>query len=244
MADEYGYIKLYRQLKEKAFYKDSEKVHLWIHLLLKATHKGREEMLGGKPFKCEPGQFTIGRKQLAEETGIDESKVERILTYFEKIEQQIEQQKTTKNRLITILRWNNYQASEQQIEQQVNNNCTTSEQQVNTLQECKNVKNVKNDNKKDMPKFIKIPDCDFVKITQIEFDKLKEQFGETKTKDKLIKLNLYVGSTGKKYKSHYLTILNWDRKEKEANFGYKEPEKELTDAEKRERFARECRENW
>lgn len=140
-----GWIKLHRKLIEKAFYsKDSEKVHLWVHLLLKANHSGYEEMLGGKPIHCNPGQFTTGRKQLARETGICESKVERILSYFEKTEQQIEQQKTSSNRLITVLRWDEYQESEQRSEQQVNNDRTTSEQQVNTLQECKNDKNEKN----------------------------------------------------------------------------------------------------
>lgn len=143
-----GWIKLHRKLIEKAFYsKDSEKVHLWVHLLLKANHSGYEEMLGGKPIHCNPGQFTTGRKQLARETGICESKVERILSYFEKTEQQIEQQKTSSNRLITVLRWDEYQETEQQIEQQVNNDRTTSEQQVNTLQECKNDKNEKNKDK-------------------------------------------------------------------------------------------------
>ena len=131
-----GWIKLHRKLSEKAFYcKDSEKVHLWVHLLFKANREPREEMLGGKPYICKCGQFTTGRKQLSLETGISESKIERILTNFEKIEQQIEQQKTSKNRLITILSWSCYQVTEQQSEQQVNNNRTTSEQQVNTLQE-------------------------------------------------------------------------------------------------------------
>ena len=127
-----GWIKLHRKLCEKAFYsKDSEKVHLWVHLLMSANHAGREELLGGKPFFCASGQFTTGRKQLSSETGISESKIERILTYFEKIEQQIEQQKTSTNRLISILNWGQYQQSEQQIEQQVNNDRTTSEQRVN-----------------------------------------------------------------------------------------------------------------
>jgi hypothetical protein len=86
-----GWIKLYRKLSDKAFYsKDSEKVHLWVHLLIKATHKGNEEMLGGKPIYCKSGQFTTGRKQLSLETGISESKIERILEFFAKIEQQIE----------------------------------------------------------------------------------------------------------------------------------------------------------
>jgi len=127
-----GWIKLHRKFCEKAFYsKDSEKVHLWVHLLMSANHAGKEELLGGKPFFCVSGQFTTGRKQLSSETGISESKIERILTYFEKIEQQIEQQKTSTNRLISILNWGQYQQSEQQIEQRVNNDRTTSEQQVN-----------------------------------------------------------------------------------------------------------------
>jgi hypothetical protein len=139
-----GWIKLHRKLIEKSFYrKDSEKVHLWIHLLISANRETREEMLGGKPYICNPGQFTTGRKQLAMETGISESKIERIMTYFEKIEQQIEQQKTSTNRLISILNWSEYQQTEQQIEQQVNNDRTTSEQRVNTPKEVKKIKKEK-----------------------------------------------------------------------------------------------------
>ena len=112
-----GWVKVHRKLSEKVFYrKDSEKVHLWIHLLICANRDEREELLGGKPIKCNSGQFTTGRKQLSEATGINESKIERILTYFEKIEQKIEQQKTSTNRLISILNWSEYQSSEQQTE--------------------------------------------------------------------------------------------------------------------------------
>jgi hypothetical protein len=161
-----GWIKLYRKLAEKAYYnKDSEKVHLWIHLLIKATHEGREEYLGGKPFLCKPGQFTTGRHQLAKETGINRSKVERILEYFDKIEHQIEQQKTNTNRLISIINWKDYQNTEHQIEQQVSNDRTTSEQQVSTLKECKNEKNVK---KIKEPKVFKIPKIEDVKTYFIE----------------------------------------------------------------------------
>lgn len=143
-GDAIGWIRLHRKITDKAYYrKDSEKVHLWVHLLMCANRKEREEQLGGKPIICKPGEFTTGRKQLADETGISESKIERILTYFEKIEQQIEQQKTTANRLISIVNWGEYQTSEQHIEQQVNNDRTTTEQRVNTLQEYKEDKNKK-----------------------------------------------------------------------------------------------------
>jgi len=133
-----GWIKLHRKISEKPYYaKDSEKVHLWLHLLLKANHKPKTEMLGGKPIICNPGQFTTGRKQLSNETGIDENKVERALNFFEKIEGQIEQRKTNTNRLISIVNWGLYQIDEQQM----NNKRTTDEQRMNTLQECKEIKN-------------------------------------------------------------------------------------------------------
>jgi hypothetical protein len=136
-----GWIKIHRKLQEKAYYKkDSEAVHLWLHILMNAHHKPTEELLGGKPIICQPGQFTTGRKQLASATGICESKIERLLTKFEKIEQQIEQRKTNTNRLITVLCWSDYQISEQPTEQQVNNDRTTTEQRVNTLKEYKEIK--------------------------------------------------------------------------------------------------------
>jgi hypothetical protein len=134
-----GWIKLHRSLQDKAFVNNPEKLALWIHLLMLANHTEREQMFAGEPIKCNPGQFTTGRKQLAEMTGISESKIYRILKYFEEKEQQIEQQTCNKNSLITIKNWGFYQFEEDD-EQQVDNNWTTSEQQVNTPKELKNKK--------------------------------------------------------------------------------------------------------
>ena len=59
---------------------------------------------------------------------------------------------------------------------------------------------------------------DFVYLTTEEHTKLVEKFGETDTKDRIERLDNYIGSTGKKYKSHYHTILNWaGRDEKEGS---------------------------
>lgn len=137
-----GWIKLHRKIIEKSFYKkDSEAVHLWIHILICANRSNREEILGGKKIICEPGQFTTGRKQLSKDTGINESKIERLLNKFEKNEQQIKQEKTNTNRLISVINWLEYQSGEQVNEQQLNNERTTTEQQLNTLQEVKTLKN-------------------------------------------------------------------------------------------------------
>ncbi len=50
-----------------------------------------------------------------------------------------------------------------------------------------------------------------VLLTDEEIQKLKEKF--TNFEDLIENLSMYMGSTGKSYSSHYLTILNWNRKE-------------------------------
>ncbi len=57
---------------------------------------------------------------------------------------------------------------------------------------------------------------DSVLLTLEEYEKLIKSFGEDKTKDYIENLNNYIGSKGKKYKSHYFTILNWSKKDKKS----------------------------
>jgi hypothetical protein len=116
-----GWIKLHRKMLDNPIVnKDSEHLAVWIYLLLNATHKDYDVLFEGKRITLKPGQLITGRKTISEKLNISESKVQRILKTF-KSEQQIEQQTTSRNRLITIVSWNEYQKSEQQIEQQVNN---------------------------------------------------------------------------------------------------------------------------
>ena len=51
-----------------------------------------------------------------------------------------------------------------------------------------------------------------VKLTKDEFSKLTESFGIEGTNQRIQNLNDYIMSKGAKYKSHYHTILNWERK--------------------------------
>lgn len=139
-----GWIKLHRKLLDNPVtMKDTDHLAVWIYLLLNASHNEHPALFKGEKITLKPGQLITGRKSIALALHIDESKVERILKSL-KSEQQIEQQTSSKNRLISITNWEFYQQSEQQIEQQVNNKRTTSEQQVNTN---KNIKNDKNERK-------------------------------------------------------------------------------------------------
>lgn len=127
-----GWVCLYRKILENPIIcKDSDYFAVWCYLLLSATHKKASALFKGKKIVLLPGQLITGRKSIAKKFKIDESKVQRILKTLEN-EQQIEQQTSSQNRLITIINWYQYQEIEQQNAQQVNNECTTSEQRVNT----------------------------------------------------------------------------------------------------------------
>lgn len=51
--------------------------------------------------------------------------------------------------------------------------------------------------------------AEFVTLTRDEYAKLCEQFGEDATKGMIEILDNYIGSKGKRYKSHYRAILMW-----------------------------------
>lgn len=53
---------------------------------------------------------------------------------------------------------------------------------------------------------------EYVFLTKAEYEKLLEKFGKTKTATLIEDLNNGIGSKGYKYKSHYHTILAWERK--------------------------------
>ena len=52
-----------------------------------------------------------------------------------------------------------------------------------------------------------------VRLTKEEHKKLVAQFGEKGATERIENLSLYIQSKGDKYRSHYATILNWDRKD-------------------------------
>lgn len=136
-----GWICLYRKILENPIIcKDSDYFAVWCYLLLSATHDNIKAIFKGKKIILMSGQLITGRKSIAEKFNISESKVQRILKTLEN-EQQITQQTSSQNRLITILNWNEYQNIELQNEQRVNNERTTSEQRVNTNNNVTNINN-------------------------------------------------------------------------------------------------------
>lgn len=128
-----GYVKLRREvLGNPILLKDGDHLAVYTFLVLHATHKKIQKFFNNEIIDLKPGQLITGRKYIATNLKISESKVQRILTLFETCHE-IEQQTNSRNRLITISHWE----TENKNEQQMNNKRTTNEH----IQECKNVRN-------------------------------------------------------------------------------------------------------
>lgn len=123
-----GYIKLFRSLIHNTYYRQSEYIHLWVHLLMHAAIE--KQYVHNICLK--PGQLITGRKRLSHDTGISESKIQRILSKFES-DEQIMQHTTNKYRVITIINWTLFQQDLYSTAQQ---NTQHNEQQETPLSSC------------------------------------------------------------------------------------------------------------
>jgi len=192
MNEKNGWVKLHRKMLDNPIImKDAEHLAVWMYLLLNATHAEYPALFKGKKITLQPGQLITGRKSIASTLCVNESKVTRILNAFE-IEQQIEQQTSNKNRLISVVNWDKYQLCDQQNEQQMNNNRTTTEQQLNTNKKNKNVKNVKNE-----INYSDIPELNEAILEFIKFRKgIKKPMTDNAVKLMLGKLNKMTSNVG------------------------------------------------
>ena len=140
-----GWIKLHRSIKDNPKLLKGINFALWCYILISVVHNEENVLLAGNVVTLQPGQGVFSTPDLANKFGFSVSGIRRALNWLEN-EHQIEQQKTTKGTVITVVNWDKYQQAEQQDEHQLNNNRTTTEQQLNNLPYYKkNDKNEKND---------------------------------------------------------------------------------------------------
>ncbi|EGO8777410.1 DnaD domain protein [Enterococcus faecalis] len=142
-----GYVKLYRKVMDSFVWTNPYMYKLWNLCLMKASHENRKFLFNGKEIWLNSGEFVTGRdaitfemnKGVKREHQVNSGSVWRWLKRFEK-EGMLNIKSTTKYSVISINNWDDYQASEHQV----NIKRTTSEQQVHTNKNEKNDKNEKN----------------------------------------------------------------------------------------------------
>lgn len=169
-----GWIKLYRNISSKAIWKCTtpEQKTILITLLLMANHEPNEWEWQGEKYIIQPGQFITSLKNIAEKAGPGIS-IKNVRTAVEKFEKLnfLANQSTNKNRLITIVNWDVYQAKEEQTASK-----TASDRQADGKQAAtnKNIKNIKNINIGHFDAFWKAYPKKVAKSTANKvFDKLK-----------------------------------------------------------------------
>jgi hypothetical protein len=122
------------------------------------------------------------------------------------MEGQIDYQVSNVTCLITIINYDEYNKVITQKRKQKDTKRTPNGHQTDTNN---NENNANNENKKNIY-------GEFVALKDSEYEKLLEKLGLHLLDELIDDLNNYIGSTGKKYKSHYHTIRSWskDRKAK------------------------------
>lgn len=136
-----GYIKLARCLLENQLFQNEKLLKVWIWCLLKASHKGYEQLVGLKKIQLESGQFIFGREKAAQELNMPQSTVWRLMQFL-KDNESLDIKTNNKYSLVTLVNWSLYQVEPEKLDNKMDSRWTTDGQQMDTN---KNVKNDKND---------------------------------------------------------------------------------------------------
>jgi hypothetical protein len=123
-----GFALIHRQFMDSKLYKDSQAVHLWIHLILKANHSPAVVKTDVGEMMVGRGQLITGRPTLVAETFIPDNKVKSLLRSFESKGMLKIEAMGRKFSLITILKYDDFQAQ----------NCPTDVQRLSNAKTSKN----------------------------------------------------------------------------------------------------------
>lgn len=127
-----GWVKIYRKmLYNPVVWKSPDHTAIWVWLLLMATHREYNTLLGGKKVTLMPGQLVTGRMKIASATGVHPEKVRRVLNDFE-YDGQIEIAPSRNGSIVTIVNWEEYQKSDQPSDQQTDQPFTSHDEAIAT----------------------------------------------------------------------------------------------------------------
>lgn len=119
-----GFIILHRKFKSWYGYGCGTRVHLWLELLIEATHTSRRVILRGQPYQLKRGQILTTGERLASVIGVGRTRTIELLNEFEN-EEMIRQQKTNRGRLISIINYDQYQIGRQQSDARSDSRATS-----------------------------------------------------------------------------------------------------------------------
>ena len=159
MAVSNGWVKLSRSMVNWGWYDDPNTKIVFLHLLLTANWKESEY----HGYKIEAGQVVFGTLALAKRLNLTRQQVRTALSHLQETKE-ITIKSTNRFSVATIENWAKYQVCEEEVTNKTTNEQPTSNQQVTTSKEDKNIRNKEdihtvlkmwNDTCEDYPRVIK-----------------------------------------------------------------------------------------
>lgn len=128
-ATSMGFVSIHRQFMDSRLYKDSQAVHLWLHLILKANHEDAAVKTDIGMITVCRGQMLTGRPTLVSETFIPDNKVRSLLRTFESKGMLNISSMGKKFSLITIVKYDDFQSKNcPTVVQRLSNEDTSSDE--------------------------------------------------------------------------------------------------------------------
>jgi predicted transcriptional regulator len=136
-----GWVCVHRQLLDNPIFKNDKLFRVFMFCLLRAQHAAGDQLVGDSVVHLKAGQLATGRIAISDKTGLSQQNVRTAISKLEKLGI-LTIKPTTKYSVITMINWEKYQ----QTNQQVTNKQPASNQQVTTSN------NDNNDNNENKPR--------------------------------------------------------------------------------------------
>lgn len=133
------FIKLYKKMLKWEWYDDPNTKILFIHCLLRANW----QEVDWHGFTLKPGQFITSIASLSKETKLSARQVRVALDHLI-MTGEVTNKSFNKFRIITVVKWGEYQAHDKQNDNQMTDKRQSNDNQMTTDKEYKEIKNKKN----------------------------------------------------------------------------------------------------
>lgn len=126
-------MKVSRKLLTSAIASKPEYLAVWMHLILSASYKPGEVLVGHQVVRLEAGQLVFGRIKFAQQIGVSEHTLRMALKSLETL-QQITIKSQSKFSIITVTNWAKYQTDSPANHQQPTSNQPASHHNKEVLE--------------------------------------------------------------------------------------------------------------
>ena len=214
MGKKIGWIPLQRSIQECSLWESPDPFDIrsaWIDLLLMANHEDKRIIFDGKGKTVKAGQRITSLYNLANRWHWSRGRVRRYLTLLEE-EGMITRESNSRSTTITIVNYRVYNDLRPTDDTTHGTTDGTTHRPTDGTQTTMitMINNDNNDNKKKKRLSRQtFGEYKHVRLTEEEFNRLCEEYGEVLATRAIKKVDEYCQQTGKTYKDYNLTIRNW-----------------------------------